>query len=192
MDKTTNSKREVITYWVKSYTGEFFNYAFQRTSCNETAEDLVQETFLAAYENFDSFKGNSSPKTWLYAILKHKIIEYHRNVIKGPPTSNFNIDNYSKYFNHAGNWLDSQLIRNQEMEEVSLLDNQLFLNTLDICLSNLPEPWRLAVQLKYLSSKKSAEICKELHITTSNYWQIIHRAKLKLRNCIDINWFNNQ
>lgn len=183
-------KKEVFANWVESYTDTLFRHAYQKTNSNETAEDLVQETFLAAYEGFDAFKGDSSPKTWLYAILKYKIIAHYRKSIKQPHTSGNEI--YLKNFTNEGDWLDNQLFKNQKIDEENLLDNQLFLKTLKKCLSHLPEPWRLAVQLKYFSLKKSAEICKELDISSSNYWQIIHRAKLQLKNCIDINWFNQQ
>jgi RNA polymerase sigma-70 factor (ECF subfamily) len=56
---------------------------------------------------------------------------------------------------------------------------------------HFPKKWNLCVKLKYLSGKRGEEICQELEISTSNYWQIIHRAKLQLRDCVGSNWFND-
>lgn len=58
-------------------------------------------------------------------------------------------------------------------------------------MDNLPEQWNACVKLKYLMQKKGEEICQELDITPTNFWQIMHRAKLNLRDCVETNWFNN-
>ena len=56
------------------------------------------------------------------------------------------------------------------------------------CLDKLPENWNFIVQAKYLLKKKSAEACQEIGISQTNYWQITHRAKLLLRECLHKNW----
>ena len=74
-----------------------------------------------------------------------------------------------------------------EVEE-HLLDNADFNSTLEKCMENLPEKWRMAIHSKYLTDVSVDEICKQLEVSIANYWQIIHRAKLHLKNCIDKNW----
>jgi RNA polymerase sigma-70 factor (ECF subfamily) len=54
----------------------------------------------------------------------------------------------------------------------------------------LPDKWSTIMKLKYLTGNKGEEICQELGISTTNFWQIMHRARLNLRECIDNNWFN--
>ena len=78
MDAIKEDSKITIENWVNQYSDALFSWAYYKTSSKETAEDLVQDTFLAAYHKIDSFKGNSQPKTWLFSILNNKIIDYYR------------------------------------------------------------------------------------------------------------------
>ena len=69
-----------------------------------------------------------------------------------------------------------------------LLDNPEFLTVLEACIENLPPNWKGVVLGKYFHNKKGAQISKELGITSSNLWQMAHRAKLQLKECLDTNW----
>ena len=71
-----------------------------------------------------------------------------------------------------------------------MLDDDEFQIVLNKCLDALPEQWGICVKLKYLTDKRGEEICQELDITPSNFWQIVHRAKLRLRDCIEKNWYS--
>ena len=73
-----------LTGWVNSYTNDLYSWAFHKVSDVELAKDLVQDTFLAAAEKIDGFKGESSPKTWLFSILNHKIVDVYRKKAKQP------------------------------------------------------------------------------------------------------------
>lgn len=175
--------------WVNEYTPDLYKWAYYRTSSSETAKDLVQETFLAASERIESFKGDSSPKTWLFSILNHKIIDYYRkNVNKPIAIENFTM---SSYFDDDGNWQQEKRPKDWGDDESHLLDNDDFQKVLQKCLDALPKQWSLCVKLKYLTEKSGEDICQELGIAPTNYWQIVHRAKLQLRNCVENNWFKN-
>ena len=97
-------------------------------------------------------------------------------------------EHFSKFFNENGEWRKEKMPKDWQEEEGHLLDDINFQRLLEECLNALPEHWNIAVKLKYLLSKKGEEICQELEISRSNYWQIIHRAKLQLRECIEANW----
>lgn len=73
-----------LVKWVESFSGELYSWALYKISDPELAKDLVQDTFLAAAEKKESFRGNSSPRSWLFAILNHKIIDVYRKRIKQP------------------------------------------------------------------------------------------------------------
>ncbi|PKP09539.1 MAG: RNA polymerase subunit sigma [Bacteroidetes bacterium HGW-Bacteroidetes-4] len=176
-----------LTEWVNSYTNELYSWAFHKVSDVELAKDLVQDTFLAASEKISNFQGESSPKTWLFAILNHKIIDVYRKKVNKPV--NLEFDSYSKFFNPDGGWKKGKQPDDWEEDETHLLDDADFHLILKKCLDALPEKWNTCVKLKYLAEKNGDEICQELNMTTTNYWQIIHRAKLQLRDCIDNNWF---
>ena len=160
-----------------------------KTSSNAIAEDLVQDSFLAAAENIRGFKGESSAKTWLFSILNHKIIDFYRK----KTNKNISLDNetLSTFFDENGTWQKEKRPNLWDNDEKHLLDDADFLVILKKCMDALPEKWSTSVKLKYLSGKKGKLICKELGITPTNFWQTIHRAKLKLRDCIENNWLNN-
>lgn len=182
-------QNKVIENLVSEYTEELYKWAFYKTSSSEIAEDLVQETFLAAVEKIDSFKGDSSPKTWLFSILNYKIIDYYRKKVNQPVSIDGGI--LSTFFDEKGSWIKEKIPKEWTDEDSHLLDNYDFRLVLQKCLEALPEKWNTAVKLKYLSGKKAVEICQEIGIAPTNFWQIVHRAKLNLRNCLENNWFNN-
>ncbi len=141
---------------------------------------------MAAAEKINAFKGDSSPKTWLFAILKNKITDHYRKKVN----HSVNIDQqfFLTFFDEEGTWNNGKKPKDWQEDEQHLLDNPNFQELLEKCLEALPESWNTAVKLKYLLSKKGEEICQELEISRSNYWQIIHRSKLQLRDCIETNW----
>ncbi len=184
-----SEKTYSLTDLVEKYTEDLYSWAVYKVSDSELAKDLVQDTFLAAAEKIDSFKGQSSHKTWLFSILNHKIIDVYRKKVKQPlPAEN---DVFSKFFDAGGDWKKEERPQNWQEDEGHLLDNSEFQAVLKQCMGALPERWSFAIKSKYLLDKKGEEICQELGITPTNFWQIVHRAKLQLRDCVDTNWFKN-
>lgn len=185
------------------YFDSLYSWAFYKTSSKESAEDLVQETFLVALKSFDKFEGRADPKSWLFGILRHKITDYHREkyrkqtipLSEQPDHASENPDHasdrlLSTMFNADGEWNVPEKPQPWPEEAGHILDNPDFNQVLQDCLKKLPRSWFSAIQLKFMDEKKPAEVCQELGVTPTNYWQIIHRAKLQLRKCIQINWFN--
>ncbi len=166
-----------------------YSWAFYKVSDSELAKDLVQDTFLAAAEKISSFKGKSSPKTWLFSILNFKIIDYYRAKIKIP--YNTDSDSLSTYFDENGEWRHDKRPQDWNEEDTNLMDDEDFQMILKMCLELLPSNWNTCVKLKYLLGKSGAEICEQMDISKNNYWQIIHRAKLKLRECIESKWLKD-
>jgi len=176
-----------LTQWIEIYSKDLFSWALYKVSDRELAADLVQDTFLAAAEKLEGYKGDSSPKTWLFSILNHKIIDIYRKKVN--QTVSLEDQNFSGYFDADGNWLKDKRPSAWHEDEGQLLDNNDFQEVFDRCLEALPEKWNICVKLKYLSEKNGDEICQELDIAPTNFWQIVHRAKLQLRDCIEKNWF---
>jgi RNA polymerase sigma-70 factor (TIGR02943 family) len=192
MDVTTENPKMLLENWVNQFSDELYCWAFYKTSSKETAEDLVQETFLSAFHKINTFQGNSQPKTWLFSILNNKVIDYYRKSAKTTKktfslTENSGVNLSEDLFNTYGSWnsYDVKAIWEQEEE---LLDNPEFNLVMQECMNDLPHKWKLALVSKYLSEKDTTEICQELEITPSNYWQIVHRSKLLLRKCLEMKW----
>lgn len=177
----------IIADWVRDYSDDLYSWALYKTSKVEVAEDLIQETFFSAIKSIDSFQQNSSAKTWLFAILNNKIIDFYRKKSK---EASYNMQDYpltfsasEQSFDDTGHWVEESFITSQHW-----LDNPDFNAILSNCIQKLPENWSFVIQSKFILDKKANDICKELNITASNYWQLVHRAKVLLKKCIEINW----
>jgi RNA polymerase sigma-70 factor (ECF subfamily) len=178
---------ETITGWVQLYSDSLYSWAFHKTSNNELAEDLVQETFLIAVKSFDRFKSDSNPKTWLFAILNNKINDHYRKSYRNPISNGNDIFGY--FFDERERWRENENPQLWSDDTEHLLDDIEFQQELHQCLKKLPSNLYSAIQLKFIEEKKGNEICQELGISDTNYWQILHRAKLQLRKCLELNWF---
>jgi RNA polymerase sigma-70 factor (TIGR02943 family) len=189
------SSENNIALWVEEYADKMYSWAYYKTSSKETAEDLVQDTFLSAYTNLSGFKGESNPKTWLFSILNNKISDFYRKKLRTPTIleqlqSDQSADHiFSVTFDNNDNWEKEQKPQGWGKDEENMLDNNEFNDVLQECLKKLPAQWLSAVELKYIQGKKGEEICQELGIAATNYWQILHRAKLQLRKCLELKWF---
>ncbi len=178
--------KDDIINWVKTYTKDLFSYTISKVSQKEIAEDLVQDTFLAAYQSHQKFEGKSNIKTWLFSILKHKIVDYYRSKYKSSMQVSVGI--IEQFFDGNHRW-KPEYRPIEWSNEQELLNDPEFTKVLKSCFDMLPDKWSSAVQLKYLEENEAELICAKLEITKSNFWQIIHRAKLQLRNCLELKWF---
>lgn len=182
--------------WVEEYTDALYAWALHKTSDSPLAEDLVQETFLAAYKSYHTFRQDSNPKTWLIAILNNKITDHYRKSGRNPISvaSDFSATYehiIESRFDENGRW-KKEYEPTDWPSEGHLLDNAEFNQVLSHCMDELPEQWNKAVVLKYLDGANGASISQELGITSSNYWQIMHRAKVFLRECLEKLWRNDK
>ena len=155
------------------------------------AEDVVTETVLAALEKPDSFSGQSSVKTWLTGILKFKIIDCFRAHSREIASSfDFNEDAeledaLFKTDGHQRN--DAYEWSNPEQT----LQSKQFLRVMDACIQGMPETMGRVFLMREWMDYGTDEICKELKLSSSNVWVLLHRARLRLRECLQHNWFSN-
>ncbi|WP_162056324.1 sigma-70 family RNA polymerase sigma factor [Pontibacter pamirensis] len=186
------AKKESINpeQWVAAYADYLYAFALKRLQDPELCKDLVQDTFVSAIKNLRNYNGSSSEKTWLTAILKNKITDVFRSKASETPLPGHlsGENNTQPFFEENGHWKDKHAPRIWETEEADPLENEELKQTLERCLEKLPPLWAVVVSMKYLDEEKSDHICKELSLSPSNYWVIIHRAKLSLRACLEKNW----
>lgn len=180
--------------WTEKYGDELFGYAMGKTSKCELAEDLVQETFLAGLKSLKSFKGNSTERTWLYSILKFKVADHYRKAstkyeINSSKLAKNNVHSEFSYFKDDGDWKESALPKDWGIDYTSTIENKELSKALNNCIEKLSENQKQLVILKLVEEEETENVCKELNITSTNYWVIVHRAKLQLRACLEKNWF---
>jgi len=178
--------------WVDEYGDSLYRFALARIKDSTIAEELVQDTFLSALKSVDRFKGQSSVKTWLVAILKHKIIDHFRK--KKLERVSDDIDTFSdavdQIFGKRGEW--SVKPNNWQTNPGRIYEQQEFLSILYRCLSGLPERHAKAFTLREIDGFDTEEICKILEITATNCWVMLYRARMHLRRCLELNWFEKK
>jgi RNA polymerase sigma-70 factor (ECF subfamily) len=194
-DSTQPANRVDPEQWLERHGDVLFRYALRRVRTPELAEDLVQETLLAALRGAASFEGRAAEQTWLIGILRRKIVDHFRKAAQtGKVASDAPLDDPQQsvqdVFDHRGHWAEKPL--SWQGSPTALAENQEFWSAFDGCLGRLPRPLADAFTLREVESMKSQEICKILRITSSNLWTQLHRARLLLRRCLETNWFQRK
>lgn len=186
-DTNTFDPTEVLQpqLWVSRHADYLYSYALSRLDDDQTARDLVQETFLAALEKISAFRGDSSERTWLTAILKFKVIDVYRKRSRAA----VNVEPPTEFFeSETEHWKKEHWPQPFGVEDHDPLHNKEFMNVLQKCMQRLPPLWLSVFRLKHLDDEGTAEICAALKLSSANYWVIIHRAKVNLRSCLQKNW----
>lgn len=175
--------------WVNLHGDYLYNYAYSRVQLKETAEDLVQETFISGLKSIKSFRGDSSELTWLVAILKRKVIDHYRKLSRKKETiaSQFSTP-FQDNGDFEGQWILERTPKDWQIKHEYPMRQSEFIFILEMCIAALPEKWRSVFVLKVMEEIKSEEVCKEIGCSSSNLWVIIHRARLQLRECLEIRW----
>ena len=162
-------------------------YALLQLRDPNLAEDVVQETLLAALEGRARFAGTASLKTWLTGILKHKIIDVIRRKSREQALAGDDAGAaVDSLFQDDGHW--QQMPANWGNPEQALEDRK-FWEAFELCTRLLPERSARVFMLREVMELTTEEICQELAITPTNLWVMLHRARLALRECLDIKWF---
>lgn len=167
--------------WVERYGDQLYNYAISRLKNHETAEEVVQDTFVTAVVSLESFEGKSSEQTWLFSILKRKIIDVFRREWKkkGKFTLYDEVNPESLLFSPDGTWR-----RNWFAPSDCPVESKELWQIVQLCLGLLPSNQASVFVLRVLEEKSSEEICKELEISASNLGIRLHRARLGLARCV--------
>jgi len=157
----------------------------------DLAEDVVQETLLAALAGAASFTGKSSVKTWLTGILKHKIVDAIRHKQRQPIfeasfQEESDLDEFDPMFKDNGAWESPPA---DWGDPENALSRRQFFDVMEFCLEKLPPNTARVFMMREVMELESDEICKELTITANNLWVILYRARMALRQCLEQNWF---
>jgi len=159
-------------------------YATLQLRDAHAAEDAVQETLLAALAGEASFAGRSNLRTWLTGILKHKIIDAIRRMSR--ETTSASEEEFDALFDQRGHWIE---MPQAWPDPDACLDQKQFFKVLEECLDKLPAKTSRAFMMREHMGFETGDICKELAITPTHCWVLLHRARLALRLCLETNWF---
>lgn len=183
------------TVWVDEHGDYLFRYALVRLRDEVRAEDAVQEALLGALQHLDSYSGRSTERTWLTGILKHKIIDQIRKACKEVPfdATDTDLSEFDPLFERddewTGHWNDALSPRIWQRSPEEAVRQTEFFDVLHRCIGKLPERVACVFTLREMDELDTDEICTMLGLSSSNFWVMMHRARMSLRRCIEINWF---
>ena len=175
--------------WLQEHGDAMYRYARSRVGLRELAEDLVQETFLAAVRSREPFRGESSVRTWLIAILRRKIVDHYRRHPRGEDGEPLTIKatpEYARLFTSAGSWQKLPAAWNSPEDA---LENREFWAVLKTCLSKLPSSLAHTFMLREVVGVEMDELRETQSLSGANVRVRLHRARLLLRDCLERNWF---
>ena len=177
--------------WVDRYGDVLYRYTIVRVRKQDVAEDLVQETLLAALKSQDKFEGHSAEQTWLIGILRHKIMDHIRSRSRGMAkiTDDSSVDWLADFFDDRGSWRKPP--DPTAVNPDSLLEKEEFWETFDTCLDSLPPRAREAFARRVIEHEETSIISKALDVTVNNLWVILFRARTQMRRCLMHKWFGD-
>lgn len=182
-----------IEHQLAEHRGYLLRYARLQLRNDAWAEDAVSETLLAALAKPQAFAQRSQLKTWLVGILKHKVIDVLRQRQREVPLADgdgseeealegmqFKADGH--YAVQPTDW------GNPEQD----LSSRQFMQVLEACTERLPPAMGRVFLMREWLELSSDEICKELQLTPTNLYVQLHRARARLRECLELNWFGHR
>lgn len=190
-DPRASPSREEAASWLDEHGDALYRYARARVRRRELAEDLVQDTFVAALQAQGRFHGRSSVRTWLLSILKHKIVDHYRRASDAePPADVASIEGADpirgRFFGPDGLW--RRAVASWKTPDKALEDRE-FWEVFDGCLGRLPRALASVFFLREVEGLEMGELRRGLQLSEGNVRVRLHRARLLLRECLERHWF---
>ena len=188
---------QILTMPIESqladYQGYLLRYARLQLRNDAWAEDAVSETMLAALAKPQSFGNRSQLKTWLVGILKHKVIDIlrqrQREVALDTDEGDGSDELDALMFKADGHYA----VRPADWgNPEQALNSRQFFEVLEVCAEKLPPAMARVFMMREWLELPSEAICKELSLTPTNLYVQLHRARLRLRECLELNWFGKK
>jgi RNA polymerase sigma-70 factor, ECF subfamily len=185
----TETKEHDAIRWLDQYGEALYRFAMIRVHDSFTAEDLVQETLLAAYRSYGNFSGKSTVKTWLTGILKNKIADFFRKL--RPEHGDENLDDFASglgtFFDKKEKWK----IKPGEWggDPKNIFERRELMAAIRTCLTDMPKKTAYVYTMRELEGKTTNEICEQIQTGENNCWVILYRARMMLRHCLEVSWF---
>lgn len=186
MKISTKSNRLNPEDWNVQYRQYLTKIAVGKVSDYQIAEDLVQDTFIAAWKAKDRFRGECSEKTYLSGILRNKIIDFYRSRGRRPAIVASQLDGNDR--DDLTGWMENRSDERTDLNPVKVAEREDFMTQLNEAVEKLPEKMGNAFRLWLMQDLDTAEVTRKLNISTNNLWVLIHRAKKALKADLGADW----
>jgi RNA polymerase sigma-70 factor (ECF subfamily) len=189
MDEVSHSDSQ---RWIDEHGDYLYRFALVRVSDSNVAEDLVQDTFLAALQGTRRESGPTAERRWMVGIIKHKIIDHFRKMAREPLREGDppDVPSSDDDFVADGHWKrEVGASSNWPKNPDGLLERKQFWDILATCLDKLPPRTAQVFTLREMDDMETDEICRLLHLTQTNLGVMLYRARKQLRNCLSVRYF---
>lgn len=171
---------------------QMIKFAFLQLSSLPQAEDVVQEALTSAFQHLDSFKGRAAFKTWVFAILKNKIIDVIRQKSRLVAMTELFKDEESErsidaLFDASGHWHKYEAPQAWQSPE-EMMEQADFWIIFEACLNHLPAKYAQVFMMREVIELSSNEICSKLELSISNFNVLMYRSRTRLRECLENKW----
>lgn len=171
---------------------QMIKFAFLQLSSLPQAEDVVQEALTSAFQHLDSFKGRAAFKTWVFSILKNKIIDVLRQKSRLVTMSELFKDEESELsvnelFDASGHWHKYEAPQAWQSPE-EMMEQSDFWIIFEACLDHLPAKYAQVFMMREVVELSSNEICSKLELSISNFNVLMYRSRTRLRECLENKW----
>ncbi len=173
--------------WPAHHSEYLLNFALSKVNDRGQAEDLVQDTYVAAWKGRRGFRGDCTERTWLTGILRNKIIDHYRASARRPVVREADVISIDD-FDSRGGWMEAQPSDSAGSDPIEVTEQREFMTVLDDALTNLPEIASKAFRMREIQGYSTDEIADELNISRGNLWVLIHRAKAALKSQLEVSW----
>lgn len=173
---------------------QMLRFTVAQLSDSHLADDVVQEALMGALKGTQSFRGQAAIKTWVFAILKNKIADALRQKHRHEQArvllqEDEELEDFSDAFKPNGHWQPEARPASWGNPQDSL-DQAQFWTVFEYCLDHLPNQQGRAFMMREFVELSTQEICQELGITLTNLNVLLHRARMRLRECLNMKWFD--
>lgn len=183
------NQHNTLSQWVNEWQNAMLRFARLHLSSVEDAEDAVQETFAAVLQNGTDKLSGADPRPYLFGILRNKVMDKLRHRYRNPVADDVSEEDLDALlFDAQGHWLSGVTPATWQTPEAHTEGGQFFA-VLDICLNNLPSKTARVFSMKEFLECDADEICATLHISQSDYWQAMSRARKQIQLCLNQRWF---
>jgi RNA polymerase sigma-70 factor (ECF subfamily) len=176
--------------WFEEHGDYLYAFAYSRSNDPQAAEDLVQETLLAALKATHAFQGQSSERTWLVGILKHKLIDWLRKTKLAGLADELNQpdEQLERLYDQTGLKTSP---RDWRGDPAAIVEHQELWEAVQRCLAKLPDRLREVFTLRLLDDLPAPDVCQALGISATNLWTLMYRSRMRLWRCLDQTGFTS-
>jgi len=181
------------TVFLEDIRRQMIKFSTMQLGDSHQAEDAVQEALIGALRNATSFRGRAALKTWIFAILKNKIADTLRQKQRSVNVSSLQREgdeneDFSELFDRKGFWQPEERPVAWGNPEASLREGQFWI-VFEACLEGLPPKQARVFMMREFIELDADEICAEVNLSISNLHVLLHRSRLRLRECIENKWY---